>query len=677
MGTIKRISRSLLMVSVVLLVVGILYGIMASKAMADPAACETIGYHCNFELFYTLPSDVGPAQMYAQRFTPPEPSGCTLTTVQMYFLQSESQNLSGAGIDVLIWADDGFGNPGPFLLSIPIPGADIQWYPLPTTIPLPVPLDLPPGDFHVGFTTIDPAFDTFALLADDGSCPVNGSRVLLGTEWIPLPDLTEFNSNFAIETELCCLELPPEPPFIANFNPELTYEFDFCRNPNLLLAGVSPSGTELSYNLISGPGFLVPASGEWGWEITSADIGTHTLELQVCDSVGCSPAYSLTLNVTNVPPLPAAACDAALQATSGDHIVYFFEAIGSERCDEVSYSLISGPGAIDPVTGVYEWETEPSTVGIFSAVLAGSDGFGESVNCELTIEVSEPGLCGDANGDGNVNVGDAVYIINYVFSGGPAPDPLLTADVNLDGAVNVGDGVYLINYIFKSGPVPCSDEVEEPCCEAPPCDPNPDVAVTYDDIPSTRANCGGNFGLFQVHRATATYTACCLDGDTWQMRVTEVTSPYSISVCAQGRTDVNGAGDVANLQQCQDAVADLTSAGNPPRAPRADYTSTSCSQVHEEKHLEEWRDAFDAEWETAEDDIEMLTVACVEPTPDTPAEAAAAMKAQADAILRNADDDAWDNTPNHGPPDTSGANNAQKTCHDNLITALKAAFPGC
>ncbi|NMC44460.1 MAG: hypothetical protein GYA46_11130 [candidate division Zixibacteria bacterium] len=31
--------------------------------------------------------------------------------------------------------------------------------------------------------------------------------------------------------------------------------------------------------------------------------------------------------------------------------------------------------------------------------------------------------CGDANGDGVINVGDAVYTINYIFRGGPAPLP--------------------------------------------------------------------------------------------------------------------------------------------------------------------------------------------------------------------------------------------------------------
>ncbi len=66
-------------------------------------------------------------------------------------------------------------------------------------------------------------------------------------------------------------------------------------------------------------------------------------------------------------------------------------------------------------------------------------------------------VCGDANSDQDINVGDAVYVINYIFRGGPAPAPLEAGDVNLDLAVNIGDAVYIINFIFKGGPVPCPD----------------------------------------------------------------------------------------------------------------------------------------------------------------------------------------------------------------------------
>jgi hypothetical protein len=69
------------------------------------------------------------------------------------------------------------------------------------------------------------------------------------------------------------------------------------------------------------------------------------------------------------------------------------------------------------------------------------------------------GDCGDANGDELVNVGDAVYLISYIFKNGPAPDPLCVGDANGDDSVNVGDAVYLITYIFKNGPAPVPD-----CC---------------------------------------------------------------------------------------------------------------------------------------------------------------------------------------------------------------------
>jgi hypothetical protein len=62
---------------------------------------------------------------------------------------------------------------------------------------------------------------------------------------------------------------------------------------------------------------------------------------------------------------------------------------------------------------------------------------------------------GDANGDGVINVSDAVHLINYLFISGPAPQPLAAGDANSDGLVNITDVVYLINYLFIDGPPPC------------------------------------------------------------------------------------------------------------------------------------------------------------------------------------------------------------------------------
>jgi hypothetical protein len=57
---------------------------------------------------------------------------------------------------------------------------------------------------------------------------------------------------------------------------------------------------------------------------------------------------------------------------------------------------------------------------------------------------------GDANGDGTANVSDAVYIINYIFLGGPEPVNFSAADVFYDCAINISDAVRIIGYVFDS-----------------------------------------------------------------------------------------------------------------------------------------------------------------------------------------------------------------------------------
>ncbi|MGB8657989.1 MAG: dockerin type I domain-containing protein [Candidatus Zixiibacteriota bacterium] len=61
---------------------------------------------------------------------------------------------------------------------------------------------------------------------------------------------------------------------------------------------------------------------------------------------------------------------------------------------------------------------------------------------------------GDPTGDGVIDAGDVVFLINYLFREGPAPAPLRVGDANCDQLVDSGDVVFLINYLFKSGSAP-------------------------------------------------------------------------------------------------------------------------------------------------------------------------------------------------------------------------------
>lgn len=118
----------------------------------------------------------------------------------------------------------------------------------------------------------------------------------------------------------------------------------------------------------------------------------------------------------------------------------------------------------DHIDAEWEWhdvdisayaDADPDVAVTFRLITDGGLQLGGWNLDDLTVAGIEEYVKGDANGDGVVNIGDAVYIITYVFRGGPAPVPLTAGDANCDGNVNVGDAVYLISFIFRGGPAPC------------------------------------------------------------------------------------------------------------------------------------------------------------------------------------------------------------------------------
>lgn len=63
---------------------------------------------------------------------------------------------------------------------------------------------------------------------------------------------------------------------------------------------------------------------------------------------------------------------------------------------------------------------------------------------------------GDVNSTQSINAADIIFLVNYVFKGGPAPGCSgLAGDVDCSGTVSSGDIVYLVNFVYKGGPVPC------------------------------------------------------------------------------------------------------------------------------------------------------------------------------------------------------------------------------
>ncbi|MCP4570522.1 MAG: hypothetical protein GY841_23305 [FCB group bacterium] len=134
--------------------------------------------------------------------------------------------------------------------------------------------------------------------------------------------------------------------------------------------------------------------------------------------------------------------------------------------------IYSTDSAIDLHTGINFDDLDtiiPGATGVYTysyglvTTLDGLDDFIEQVKTSFAFAKFNE-YCvrpGDANLDNSVNVGDAVWMINYVFKGGAAPGNLDHGDANNDGALNVGDAVYLINYVFKSGAAPVCGHVND------------------------------------------------------------------------------------------------------------------------------------------------------------------------------------------------------------------------
>ncbi len=103
---------------------------------------------------------------------------------------------------------------------------------------------------------------------------------------------------------------------------------------------------------------------------------------------------------------------------------------------------------------VFGMELTTGTSGWFQYHFRFSDGRDTVTTPVDSLHVVIP-VRGDADGSGSIDISDVVFLISYIFSGGPSPNPLFTGDANCDGAVDISDAVYLIAYIFSGGPAPC------------------------------------------------------------------------------------------------------------------------------------------------------------------------------------------------------------------------------
>ena len=100
--------------------------------------------------------------------------------------------------------------------------------------------------------------------------------------------------------------------------------------------------------------------------------------------------------------------------------------------------------------------------------------------CEVVLAGSGGGtkfVRGNANADGVLNITDGIFVLNFLFLGGPTPPCAEAANANGDAVLNITDGIYILNFLFLGGPPPaapypdCGEIAEADCAAFPPCNP--------------------------------------------------------------------------------------------------------------------------------------------------------------------------------------------------------------
>jgi len=82
-----------------------------------------------------------------------------------------------------------------------------------------------------------------------------------------------------------------------------------------------------------------------------------------------------------------------------------------------------------------------------------TDDVGSVDENQITFEVLQAFICGDIDNDGEgPNIGDLVYLVDFMFNSGPPPVILAAADFDGDNDLTITDLVSLVDYMFNSGP---------------------------------------------------------------------------------------------------------------------------------------------------------------------------------------------------------------------------------
>ncbi|MDH3891617.1 MAG: T9SS type A sorting domain-containing protein [candidate division Zixibacteria bacterium] len=109
------------------------------------------------------------------------------------------------------------------------------------------------------------------------------------------------------------------------------------------------------------------------------------------------------------------------------------------------------------VPSLVHWDTALSHDPVRNLLFADVDGLDVEAGFDRERDVTEvpPYTPGDMDGSGTVDIGDLVYMVDFMFNGGPPPAIMNSMDVNGScTGPNIADLVYFVDYFFQGGAAP-------------------------------------------------------------------------------------------------------------------------------------------------------------------------------------------------------------------------------
>jgi len=197
---------------------------------------------------------------------------------------------------------------------------------------------------------------------------------------------------------------------------------------------------------------------------TDFPLGPGTYDYEVVATLAGSQTAPIACSVTILAPPVNLACTffgAPIHLDWENSASY--DTIHIER-NGVLISSISGNATsqinVVPVEGTYSYRIWGEH----------SDGITTSTSCSGSVKSF---LRGDANSDTNCDIADGIWVLNWLFVGGPEPTCFDSADFDDNGIVTIGDAMLMIFYYLSAAGTPT----------VPPSAPFPDPGLdTTDDV---------------------------------------------------------------------------------------------------------------------------------------------------------------------------------------------------